>query len=166
MPLIDTEAGSDAAASLDFSRHAIAEGAGYSLAMSQDEVEIIRRVFREWGPTTPIEEIRALLDPAVEMLGAVGGIEEGDVVQGARSVGEAMLVDSEIWADRRYEVQRIVDTDHGVLVLAREHRRGRGSDVEVHADVGFLYEFRDGRIARIRPYMNQADALTAADLRE
>ena len=134
--------------------------------MSQDEVETIRRIFREWGPTTPIEEVRALLDPAVELLGAVVGVEEGDVVQGARAVGEAMLVDSEIWADRRYEVQRIVDTDHGVLVLAREHRRGRGSDVEVHADIGFLCEFSDGRIARIRPYMRQADALTAADLRE
>ena len=134
--------------------------------MSQGDVEIIRRIFRELGSTTPIEEVCALLDPAVEMLGAVGGIEEGRVVQGAQAVGEAMLVDFETWADRWYEVQRVADTDHGVLVLAREHRRGRGSDVQVHADMGFIYEFRDGRIARIQPYMNQADALAAANLRE
>jgi ketosteroid isomerase-like protein len=100
------------------------------------------------------------------MLGAVGGIEEGDVVQGGRAVFEAMKVDSETWAERRYEVQRLVATDHGVLVLAREHRRGRGSEVAVHADMGFLYEFRGERIARIRPFIDQAAALDAAGLPE
>ena len=123
-------------------------------------------MFRDWGPATSIEEVLDLLDPEVEMLGAVGGIEEGEVIQGARSVAAAMFVDSEIWAERRYEVQRILDTGNGVLVLAKEYRRGRGSDVPVHAEMGLLYDFRDGRIARIRPYMNQADALAAAGLRE
>ena len=43
-----------------------------------------------------------------------------------------------------------------------EHRRGRGSGVELDADIALIYSFKAGKILRIEPYMSQGEALTAA----
>ena len=44
------------------------------------------------------------LHPEVELLGAIGGMEEGTVTRGREAVTQALDVDSEIWAERRMEL--------------------------------------------------------------
>ncbi len=51
----------------------------------------------------------------------------------------------------------------GVIAM-RAH--GRGSDVPVEIQVGFVFEIRDGKIARDRAFTSKSQALKAAGLSE
>ena len=42
-----------------------------------------------------------------------------------------------------------------------EHRRGRGSGVELDADIALIYSFKACKILRIEPQTSQGEALTA-----
>jgi ketosteroid isomerase-like protein len=131
--------------------------------MSQKNVETIQRVYMG-------EDIDALaleaMHPDVELLGALGGMEEGAVTRGREAVTRALDVDSEIWAERRLELQEAIDAGDRVVALVHEYRRGKGSGVVVEADIALVYEFEEGKVVRIAPYMSQADALEAAGLSE
>ena len=134
--------------------------------MSQENVEMVRRAFVMGAEGRLDDAIDAFVDADVEMPGAVGGFEEGDVVRGRDAVREALRPDGTIWEARSYEVQRIIDAGERVVALVHEKRRGRGSGVEVGADIALVYSFRGGRVSRIEPYMSQREALEAAGLRE
>ena len=131
--------------------------------MSQENVEIIQRVYEA-------EDIEALaleaMHPEVELLGAIGGIEEGTITVGREAVTQALDVDSDIWAERRLELREAVDAGDRVVALVHEYRRGKGSGVVVEADIALVYGFKEGKVVRIVPYMSQAEALEAAGLEE
>jgi ketosteroid isomerase-like protein len=131
--------------------------------MSEENVEIVRRAYSGGVLNAWATEI---LHPEVELLGAVGGMEEGTVTRGREAVTQALDVDFEIWAERRMELKRAIDAGDQVVALVREYRRGKGSGVTVEADVALVYGFRKGKVVRIEPYMSQAEALEAAGLSE
>ena len=133
--------------------------------MSQENVEMIERVSSGGGDINAAGVIEAT-HPEVELLGAIGGMEEGTTTVGREAVADAVSVDSEIWAERRLELRRAIDAGDQVVALVHEYRRGKGSGVTVEADIALVYGFRDGKVVRIAPYMNQADALEAAGLRD
>jgi ketosteroid isomerase-like protein len=53
-----------------------------------------------------------------------------------------------------------------VLVLSRVEGRGAGSGGLVDAAMGQIFDFRDGKIARVRTYLDHGEALRAAGLPE
>jgi ketosteroid isomerase-like protein len=134
--------------------------------MSRENVEIVRSHWRAFAEGAIEGAALESLHPQVELMGAVGGFEEGTVTRGRDAVREALLMDSAVWAERRYGPPRIIDAGDQVVALLREYRRGKGSGVEVTADIALIYEFKDGKTARIVPYMRQAEALEAAGLSE
>ena len=131
--------------------------------MSQENVEIIQRVYQG-------EDIEALaleaMHSEVELLGAIGGMEEGTITVGREAVTQALDVDSDIWAERRLELREAIDAGDRVVALVHEYRRGKGSGVGVEADIALVYGFKEGKVVRIVPYMSQAEALEAAGLQE
>jgi len=133
--------------------------------MSQENVEIVRQAFDAFADGR-VNDVIDVLDADVDMPGAVGGLEEGQVTRGREAVARALLPDSSVWATRRYEVQRFVDADDRVVALVYEHRRGRGSDIEIEAEIALIYTFKGSKVVRIEPYMRQSEALEAAGLSE
>ena len=132
--------------------------------MSQENVEIVERAY-SGGEDLDALVIEAM-HPDVELLGAIGGMEEGTTTVGREAVADAVSVDSEIWAERRLELRRAIDAGDQVVALVHEYRRGKGSGVTVEADIAVVHGFRDGKVVRIEPYMNPAEALEAAGLSE
>ena len=53
-----------------------------------------------------------------------------------------------------------------MLVRAKVSARGRGSMINLEADCGFVFAFREGRIAQLRSFLHWEDALQAAAQRE
>jgi ketosteroid isomerase-like protein len=100
----------------------------------------------------------------VELQGAVGGLEEGDVKRGREAVASEVLPDRSVWADRRWTLQELVEAGDQVVALVREERRGRGSGVEVVADIALVYSFRDGKVALVEPYLDRSEALASVGL--
>ena len=132
--------------------------------MSQENVEVVKRAYSGSGDVDAW--VIEAMHPDVELLGAIGGMEEGTTTVGRRAVAEALSVDSEIWAERRLELRRVVAAGDQVVALVHEYRIGRSSGVTVEADIALVYGFREGKVIRIQPYMNQVDALEAAGLSE
>ena len=132
--------------------------------MSQENVEIVRRAFlsgRDW------EGMLELVDPDVELHGTVGGLEEGHVSRGADQIRQRFEAeDNEVWDEHRIEPVRFIDAGERVVVIQHESQRGRGSGVEVEIDTASVFDVRGGRIVRIQPYMDPAEALEAVGLSE
>jgi uncharacterized protein len=72
----------------------------------------------------------------------------------------AML--SESWEEFRTVVDDYRDLDDRVLCLGRNTARGKGSGVTVDAPTAAILDFRDGKVSRIRLYLDQSEALRAA----
>ena len=51
-------------------------------------------------------------------------------------------------------------------MLGRLEGRGMGSGVPIEASLGMVFDFRGGAIARIRGFLDHAEALRAAGLSE
>ncbi len=134
--------------------------------MSQENVEIVRRTVEailrgEW------EQAAQLLDPDAEGHGTVGGLSEGTVMRGIAQFRQSFeQEDAEAWDERRLEAEEFLDAGDRVVVLVREFRRGRGSGIELETNTAVVFEVRDGRVVRIQGYMDRAEALEAAGLRE
>jgi ketosteroid isomerase-like protein len=76
----------------------------------------------------------------------------------------AMLDES--WDDFQSVIEEYRDLGDRVLALGRNRGRGKGSRVPVDGPSGALFEFRDGKIARIRLFLDHGEALRAAGLAE
>jgi ketosteroid isomerase-like protein len=61
-----------------------------------------------------------------------------------------------------FEVTETRDLGDVVLLIASTHGRGRTSGAEVHGEVAYLYEVRDGKIVRAELFASRAAALEAA----
>lgn len=132
--------------------------------MSHDNVEIVRRLYELWSGRD-WEGMTELVDPDVEQHGTVGGLGEGNVSRGPDQIRQRFEAENlEVWEEHRIEPVRFVDAGEQVVVIQHEYQRGKGSGVEVEIDTASVFDVRDGRIVRIRPYMDPAAALEAVGL--
>ena len=70
------------------------------------------------------------------------------------------------WDDYRVEAEEILDAGPSVVVILREHGRGKGSGAPFEERHPQLWTFRKGRIIRWESFSTRADALEAAGLSE
>ena len=59
---------------------------------------------------------------------------------------------SESWEEFRSVIEDYRDLGDHVLMLGRNTGRGKGSGVTVDARTGAIYNFRDGKVSRVRLY--------------
>ena len=111
-------------------------------AMSQENVELVRRIYAALtrGDTDTIRDLAA---PEV-----VVDFSRRLVDPGVLSLDEALPFLSQLretWEDWPvWEPQELIDADDKVLAFIRTSARGKGSGVEVEAHVWNLWTFRDG----------------------
>jgi ketosteroid isomerase-like protein len=133
--------------------------------MSERNVEIATRFYE---PALSKSELlaamprtMAMCHPEVEW----SAPEDGTVYRGREGVRQRLEEWLESFDAYRYEVQQIIDCGGDeVLVEAAEVARGMISGAEVRTINFELLTIRDGMIARIREFYNEADALEAAGL--
>jgi ketosteroid isomerase-like protein len=134
--------------------------------MSEENVKVVREAL-ESSLAGNLERTAQLVDPEVEFHGTVGGLEEGRVAHGLDQIINTFEAeDLEAWEERRLEPEEFIDAGGDVVVLLHEYRRGRGSGVELETDTAIVFAVRNGRVVRIQGYMDRAEALEAAGLRE
>ena len=133
--------------------------------MSQENVEVVREawsVYRERGIDAAlgyfaedciVEDFPELPDRA--NYGGWQGVRERD-----RKF-------TETWGDLDFEPVEFIDAGGGVVVAVTAIRgHGRGSNAPMEAEASWVYELREGRIVRDRPFLSKAEALEAAGLSE
>ena len=129
--------------------------------MSRENVDTVRKL-HEALVAADWEAMTDLVVPEVEFHGTVGGLDEGRVARGIDEFRHLDEEDLEAWDERRLEAEDFIDAGDCIVILQREYRRGKGSGVEVGAEIAVLFELRDGRVARIQGYMERGAAIEAA----
>jgi ketosteroid isomerase-like protein len=132
--------------------------------VSQENVEIVRRVYDLWN--------RGDLDAAVEMLdqhvvwNAYVHLPDSRTRHGAGEVQQWAGEFAEAWGEIQVQIERLEEVgDDLVLALVRMTGRGRGSGAAVESGVdGHVWTVRDGRVAAVRMYQGAQDALEAVGL--
>ena|SRR5215208_1293556 len=135
--------------------------------MSEENLEAIRRAteaFNRRDIDAMLEEVHPEIEwqPAFQML--LGG--EATVYRGHEGVRDFVRDTAEAFTDRQAEQSEFRDLGKQVVAIGHSRGRGRESGVRTETAMAWLVEFRDGKAVRIREYLDPADALEAAGLRE
>jgi ketosteroid isomerase-like protein len=136
--------------------------------MSQENVEIIRHVVEAWN-ADDLDAFLAELDADVEWHPAIE-----PVLEGGATVYRGHDGAQKIWAENRggawerlvNRPQEFRDLGESVLVLGHLELTARTTGIQFSQEVGEVFDFRAGKIVRIRDFMTHAEALEAAGLSE
>ena len=136
--------------------------------MSEENVEIVRRAFAEFGlsPTGVEEAARAgLLAPDAE-LDFSALYPDGPIIRGIEAWRG--FVDSLPWGPSlELEPERFFDVDdERVLVFMHATAEGEGSGVPVETRSAHEFTIRGGVVVRVKVYADRSEALEAAGLEE
>jgi ketosteroid isomerase-like protein len=89
---------------------------------------------------------------------------EGEIFEGSEGIGRYFASLSSAWERFVIVPESFRDLPSIVIMLGRLSGHGKNSGVPVDASLGMVFDFRDGRVARIRGYLDHREALQAAGL--
>jgi ketosteroid isomerase-like protein len=135
--------------------------------MSQENVETFKRAVDAYN-RRDIDGFLEAFDPAVEThplnLATFG--QEAAVYRGHEGLRQFIRDVDETLIDVQVELVDMRDLGERLVSTGRLRGRGRASGAETASPVGWIVEFKDGRVIRMRDYLDPKEALEAAGLSE
>jgi ketosteroid isomerase-like protein len=133
--------------------------------MSQENVEIVRRIYEEgWFDRDP-EPLLALVNPDVEFVNPPDALDSG-VRCGPGGFSSAFRNVNEASDSSRHELRELFGAGDVVVAAVSCFARSRGSDVDVVQEEAHTWSFRDAKIVRFEWGRDLDAALEAAGLSE
>jgi ketosteroid isomerase-like protein len=132
--------------------------------MSQENVEVARLGIQAFNGGD-VDGFIVLTTPDFEWSPSMVAIE-GEIFRGSEGIRRYFASLSSAWEEFVIRPERFRDPADLVIMLGRLRGCGKNSGVPVDASLGMVFDFRDGKIARIRGYLDQVEALRAAGLAE
>jgi ketosteroid isomerase-like protein len=133
-------------------------------AMSQENVEIVRRAFAA-SLRDGLEGLMPYLDPEIEWT-TTGAFLEAATYRGHAGVRRYLGSMEEEFEDLSNQPEQLIDAGDQVFVRSRVSGRGKRSGAPVELVMHSVSWVRDSKIVRIRNYLTRAEALEAAGLSE
>jgi ketosteroid isomerase-like protein len=135
--------------------------------MSQENVEVCKRVWEAVGIRRDTESALRYTDPEAELNSAIIGGAEGNTYRGHDGIRQWIAESDAAFEELRpLEPVEYRDLGDRVLILGHFHARGRESGVEIDSPIAWLMTLRGGKLVRGEGFLNWADALEAAGLSE
>ncbi len=139
--------------------------------MSEENVEIAQRLFEEFQAGLVRGDPGAWFDPeavADDFEWIVPTPLDGrSVWRGREGFVKFMRTWTEQFEDWSMRVERWIDAgEDRVVALTCQSATGKGSGVPVELNLGQVWEFEAGRVARVRAYFTHAETLEAVGLSE
>jgi ketosteroid isomerase-like protein len=131
--------------------------------MSQENVELVRRIYESGLMDRDPVELMELAIPDIEYVNPPYAVEPG-VRRGVPAVAQAMRRFAEPWDASRHELRELFDGGEIVVADVAWHVRGRGSEREIVNDEAHTWTLHDGRLARFEWGQDLEAALEAAGL--
>jgi ketosteroid isomerase-like protein len=131
--------------------------------VSQENVEIITRMYRAWN-SGDMDALLAVFDAEVEVRPALSTFLGSSVYRGHEGVSAWYAETYEPWAEMTAEPQRFVDAAERTVVVVGLHARVPGGGVDVDAQIAHVLTVRDGRIVKLDGYDTPEAALSAVGL--
>jgi ketosteroid isomerase-like protein len=134
--------------------------------MSQENVEVSKGVIDAFN-RRDVDAIFECVNQDVEWFPAMPVTSGGGALLGHEGIESYVREVGDTWEEYRVMAQDFRDLGESqVLVLSRVEGRGAGSGGLVDAPMGQIFDFREGKISRVRTYLNHDDALKAVGLEE
>jgi ketosteroid isomerase-like protein len=139
--------------------------------MSEENVEIVRRGLATLQKAMERRDFDAVFDPDVladdvEWI-PTGSFPGPNCYRGRDGVTEYMRTWAEDFDHLSIDIEQLIDAPNDrVVALIHQRASGQGSGVPVGMDLAAVYDLEDGRVIRIRNYLDPAEALEAAGLSE
>ncbi|MGA9372723.1 MAG: nuclear transport factor 2 family protein [Solirubrobacterales bacterium] len=108
------------------------------------------------------------VDPGIEWR-AVFQVKFGGqaiTCRGHEGVREYLQDLDEGFSVRQVEISEVRDLGERIVATGHVRGRGRVSGAEIDSPIGFVIEFRNGKVFRMRDYLDSQEALEAAGLGE
>jgi ketosteroid isomerase-like protein len=132
--------------------------------MSQENVEIVRRVYK--GVSARLEIPRELFATDYECDNTEVSPDTPEVL-GFDAAQEALREYWEMFEAFHVEIEELIHADEGLVVdVVRDGGRMRGSEAEVWNRFFHVWTFSDGKIVRLSIHTDRNRALEAAGLSE
>src|SRR5436189_2062066 len=134
--------------------------------MSRENVEAVRASMSAYN-SGDLDKALSFFDPQIEWrLPPDLALDIESVVRGRDGVREFWAMLDDTFGDFRLEIGSFDDAGEKVLVTVRLLGYGKRSGAPVATEMHQVAELRDGRITRVDFFLNRAEALEAAGLRE
>ena len=140
--------------------------AGYWAAMSDENVEIVRRIYESLGRP---DAVAALWHPEVEfdvsrdVWAAVVG---GGHYRGPDGVRNWMLDLFSAWEQLDLDCEELIDAGEAAVSVLSVRGRGRASGIEVGYHPAGIWTLRRGKVVRVVWFASRDEALDAVGLSE
>jgi len=132
--------------------------------MSQENVEVVRRIYASWTPgSSPAES--NVLDPDIEWVNPSDALEPGTRagIGAFTSITEGL---DDTISDLRMDVEQFIDAGDRVVVIATMRGRGSASGVAIERRHGSVWTIRNGKAVRFQWFYEPDEALEAGGLLE
>jgi ketosteroid isomerase-like protein len=134
--------------------------------MSQENVEVAKRVIDAFN-RRDADAIFECVNPDIEWFPAVPVSFGGGALRGREGIESYLRDVSDTWEEYRVLSEDFRDLgENQVLVLSRVEGRGASSGGRVDEAMGQIFDIRDGKISRVRTYLDHDEALKAVGLGE
>jgi ketosteroid isomerase-like protein len=133
--------------------------------MSQENVEVIRRIFEAFN-SEDVERVVALTHPdlVVDIPAEVSA--EPDTYRGPDGMRRYLSSFQDAMDEIRFEPERLWDVGQSVVVALRLTAKGRQTAIPVEQRSAGVWTIRDGKVIRIRVCASLSEALEAVGLPE
>ena len=135
--------------------------------MTRKNVEFVDKV-REAFNREDLRQLAEMSHDDLEFVSVFTAIDSGGATyRGPESWADYFEAIHEAWSEWQIEDFRALDVgEDRVVSLFRLIGTGRQSGVSVERDAGLAYWLRDGKMWRVRAYLDQSQALAAVGLSE
>jgi ketosteroid isomerase-like protein len=133
--------------------------------MSRENVGIVMRAIDAFS-RGDADAFAELTTPDLDWKTGLGAVEGGEIFRGRAGVETYFDRLDSAWDSFQFLAHDHRDLGDVVIVLGRLRGHGRGGGVPVDSPVGAVWELRDGRIWRLRAYLDHAEALRVGGLEE
>jgi ketosteroid isomerase-like protein len=133
--------------------------------VAQEKVELVKALMAAVD-RRDIDAFAAVTTVDFEWFPVFAARVGGDVYTGREGIQAFLGEIDETWEEFRPLPEEYRDLGERVLALGRLRTRGRASGAPSDSPWGGVYDFRDGRVSRIRTFLDRDEALRVAGLSE
>src|SRR5262245_59455079 len=130
--------------------------------MSQENVEVVRRVWETWERGDLTGWLDLMSDDLVTRRAGL----DNATYHGKEGFLEQASEWGEGFAEWSAAAEEFIDAGDQVVVRNRQTARGEASGVPIETDFWFVHTVSQGQIVRVDMFANEREALEAAGLRE
>ena len=133
--------------------------------MSQENVEIVRRVIQAWNQRDA-DLAASFMSSDLEWAPAGPAAVEGTVYRGREEASRGFTAVWETWEEFRFEESEVRDLGDSVLWLGRVQMRGKTSHIELDQEFASHVVLLGGEVTQIHAFLSWSGALEAVGLSE